>query len=219
MTPSHARISFAHRAGAGHPALLALCLLIACASTTVRAEAAADLLAPNPHLQLQGVPPIPASLARSLEPYTRFTPRTAVSWHPVRRELIVARRAGNTTQLNTLTRPGGPLVPITRGADPVRAGFWLAGRPDVLVFARDTGGNEQGQLYRLDPGSAEPVLLTDAAKRHHIAALNHARNRILVASTTVDRNGRTESPTTELALLDPLHPETARHIASLPGTG
>jgi hypothetical protein len=39
------------------------------------------------------------------------------------------------------------------------------------VFARDAGGNEQAQLYRLDKGAKEPVLLTDANRQHQALAV------------------------------------------------
>ena len=70
----------------------------------------------------------------------------------------------------------------------------------MLIFARDAGGNEQQQLYRLDPGASEPVLLTDAARKNEFAGVTHARDRMLVDSTDVDKTGRREDPTTDLAL-------------------
>jgi dipeptidyl aminopeptidase/acylaminoacyl peptidase len=178
-----------------------------------------DFIAPNANLQAVGIPPIPAALAAKLEPYTQFKPATAVSWHPVARELVVAKRTGNTTQLHRVDRPLGALAPITDFAEPVRFGLWWPRAPDVFVFTRDAGGNEQRQVYRLDPGSREPVLLTDPSQKHDFVALTHARDRALIASTALDKTGRNEHPTTTLTLLDPLHPETARTIATLDGTG
>lgn len=181
--------------------------------------AAAQEFAPNPNLRAEGIPPIPAALARAAAPYTEFRPRGVVSWHPVRHELLVATRATNTTQLHRVRSPLGELAQVTDFAEPVRSGLWLPARPDVLVFARDTGGNEQGQVYRLDPAAAEPVLLTDAKRRHQLQVLNRARDRALITSTDVDRAaGRREQPTLDISLLDPLA-GTTRKIATLPGTG
>ncbi|HEY3532814.1 MAG TPA: S9 family peptidase, partial [Casimicrobiaceae bacterium] len=178
-----------------------------------------DFIAPNANLQAVGIPPIPAALAAKLEPYTQFKPATAVSWHPLARELVVAKRTGNTTQLHRVDRPLGALTPITDFAEPVRFGLWWPKAPDVFVFTRDAGGNEQQQVYRLDPGGREPVLLTDPSRKHDFVTLTHARDRALIASTALDKTGRDEHPTTTLTLLDPLHPETARTIATLDGTG
>ena len=117
---------------------------------------------PTPNLKVEGIPPIPAALAAKVAPYTEFRPRSLASWHPVKHELIVATRATNTAQLFDVRAPLGAPVQLTDYAEPVRFGAWWPAKPDMLVFARDTGGNEQAQLYRLDPGAKEPVLLTDA---------------------------------------------------------
>jgi Tol biopolymer transport system component len=181
---------------------------------------ASEIVAPNANLKVEGVPPIPAALAAKVAPYTEFRPRALASWHPTRHELIVATRAKNTAQLFAVARPLGPLTPLTDYAEPVRSGRWWPEKSDSLVFARDAGGNEQTQIYRLDAGAREPVLLTDARRIHQALGINRARNRLLIASADVDRNGgRSDNPTTDLSLLDPLEPARARNIATLPGTG
>jgi dipeptidyl aminopeptidase/acylaminoacyl peptidase len=179
----------------------------------------ADTLVPDAHLKAEGIPPIPAALATKVAPYTEFKPATAVAWHPRKRELVVARRATNTTQLHRVAAPGSDLVRLTDFAEPVRFGLWWPKAPDTLVFARDAGGNEQQQLYRLGRADRTPVLLTNAQRKNEFAGVTHARDRLLVDSTAVDTNGRTESPATDLVLLDPLAPSAARRIATLPGTG
>ncbi|MET0732153.1 MAG: prolyl oligopeptidase family serine peptidase [Casimicrobiaceae bacterium] len=180
---------------------------------------AADVVAPNANLKAEGIPPIPAALAERVAPYTEFRPANAVSWHPTKRELVVARRAGNVTQLHRVAKPGDEPVQITDFAEPVRSGAFWPKAPDTLVFTRDTGGNEQQQLYRLAPGSAAPVLLTDANRKHEVGAVTHARDYVLVESTDVDKTGKRENPTLDLTLVDPLDPAKTRKLATLPGTG
>jgi len=197
-------------------------LLAACAVIPLLLALAAraqDIATPIEHLHVSGMPPVPAALMRALAPYTEFKPRAVVSWHPTRHELVVATRAGNTTQLHRVATPLGPLVQITDYPEPVRRGLYLASAPDALVFARDTGGNEQTRVFRLDPGAAEPVALTDANRRSSIGARDHARRTLAVLSVALDRTGRQEAPTAMLTRLDPLHPEAARALATLPGTG
>src|SRR5712675_1464366 len=63
-----------------------------------------DVVAPNANLKAEGIPPIPATLAAKVAPYTEFKPTTAVAWHPQERELIVARRAGNVVQLHRVAK-------------------------------------------------------------------------------------------------------------------
>ena len=195
-----------------------MCQLVLIAAVAADAHAA-DMLAPNANLKADGLPPIPAELAAKVAPYTEFKPATAVSWHPQKRELIVARRAGNTTQLHRIAAPGAELVQLTDYAEPVRDGGFWPRAPNVLVFTRDAGGNEQQQIYRLDAGAAEPVLLTDAARKNELVGITHARDRMLVESTDLDKTGRREDPTVDLTLVDPLDPTKRRKLATLPGTG
>ncbi len=191
----------------------ALALLAGCAHVQ-------ETVVPNANLKVEGIPPIPAALAAKVAPYTEFRPTGLASWHPVRHELVVAKRARNTAQLFDVRAPLADPVQLTDFAEPVRNGGWWPAKPDVLVFGRDAGGNEQSQLYRLDPGAKEPVLLTDPARTHRPLALNRARDRLLVASTDVDKaGGRRENPTLDVTLVDPLDPAGAKKIATLPGTG
>jgi dipeptidyl aminopeptidase/acylaminoacyl peptidase len=197
--------------------LAAVVLAVLFAGATAFAQV--GVVAPNVHLKADGIPPIPAALAAKVAPYTEFRPRTFASWHPEKREMIVATRATNTAQL---FRIGGPLASpaqLTDFSDPVRFGVWWAPKPDTLVFTRDTGGNEQNQIYRRDPGGKEPLLLTDPARTHRTLSTNRARDRLLVASTDLDKTGRRENPALDLSLLDPLNPSEPRKIATLPGTG
>jgi dipeptidyl aminopeptidase/acylaminoacyl peptidase len=195
-------------------------LLAAVLLSASPAQAAdADVLAPNANLRAQGMPPIPAALAPKIAPYTEFKPASVVAWHPEKRELIVARRAGNVTQLHLVSGPGGEPKQLTAFPEPVRFGAYLAKKPDALVFSRDTGGNEQRQLYRLDAPDATPVLLTDSSRKHDVGGFTHARDRLLVETTDVDATGKRENPKTDLTLLDPLDAAKSRRIATLPGTG
>ena len=180
---------------------------------------AADVIVPNAHLKADGIPPIPAELAAKVARYTEFKPATVVDWHPEKRELVIARRAGDITQLHRVAAPGSEPKQLTAFAEPVRFGTYLAAKPDALVFSRDSGGNEQRQIYRLDASDAPPVLLTDARRKNDVGGFTHARDYLLIETTDVDATGRRENPATELTLLHPLDQAKSRKIATLPGTG
>ncbi len=202
------------------PSRLAGLVLAGAASLLAACAHVQDAVAPNPALTVQGIPPIPVSLAAKVAPYTEFRPYALASWHPARHELVVARRAKATTQLFDVRSPLGAPAQLTDFPEPVRFGAWWPAKPDALVFVRDAGGNEQSQLYRLDPGANEPVMLTDPARQHRPLAMNRARDRLLVGSTDVDKAGsRRENPTLDVALVDPLDPSSVRKVVTLPGTG
>src|SRR5215831_14524189 len=121
-------------------------ILFAVTAAAASLSLAADVIAPNANLKAEGIPPIPAALAAKVAPYTEFKPASVVAWHPEKRELIVARRAGNVPQLHLVSSPGAEPKQLTAFVEPVRYGVYLVKKPTVLVFWRDVSGNEQGQV-------------------------------------------------------------------------
>ncbi len=183
-----------------------------------------DVLLPNPHLRAEGIPPVPKSLAERVGKYTEFKPANLIAWHPTRRAMLVAYRRGATTQLHLLDAPMGTLEWLTDFTDPVAVASFEPKQGDYLVYARDTGGNEASQLYRLDFADHKTTLLTDPSEKHSIGSWNRASSALLMTSTQLDKTAgggeaRLTSVTTDLYVLDPLKPEARRKIVSLPGGG
>lgn len=182
----------------------------------------ADVVAPNEHLRAEGIPPVPKALADRVGKYTEFKPAGVIAWHPTRRALLVAQRRGATTQLHLLDQPMGTLEPLTEFPDPVGSATFEPKRGDYLVYARDTGGNEASQLYRYDFATKATTLLTDPAEKHGFGAWNHAGTALVLESTQLDKtagDGKRDSVTTEVFVLDPLRPQSKRKVVSLPGGG
>ncbi len=209
--------------------LLVVGLVAACAPTQVStlpptAPAPAEpvvveTIAPNEHLRVQGIPPVPKALADRVGKYTEFRPTGVIAWHPTRRAMLVAYRRGATVQLHLLDRAMGTLEPLTDFPDPVSSASFEPKRGDYLVYARDSGGNEASQLYRYDFTSKEASLLTDPSEKHGIGAWNHAGTAMLMESTQLDKTGKRDTVTTDLYVLDPRNPDAKKKIASLPGGG
>ena len=205
--------------------ILGLCgvvLLGACAAPGNVVEG--SFLRPNANLVVEGVPPIPVSLARAVEKYTDFRGHSFVAWHPVKREMVVAhRKAGaNTMQLFRLASPLGELEALTDGTDPVTEASYQPLTGKYLIFERSSGGNEVNQLYRLDLDTRQTTLLTNPDERHdHLGWLHHQAVAI-VSSVPIDRTamgGTRASINTTLWLLDPEHPAQKKKLVELPGPG
>ena len=141
-------------------ALLSACAVVA-PPQAVRDTGA--VIAPNANLLVQGIPPIPASLAAQVDKYTDFRGHSFVTWHPTKPEMIVAHRApgSSVNHLFRLTRPMGPLEPLTQGPEPVSSAHYEPKEGRFLIYARATGGNEVSQLYRLDLSTRQSTLLTN----------------------------------------------------------
>jgi dienelactone hydrolase/Tol biopolymer transport system component len=196
-------------------------LLAACAQAPSAPEA---VFAPNANLVVQGIPPIPQSLVDRVARYTDFRGHAFVDWHPTQRQMLVAhRKAGDT--LPQLYLVDGPLAKpqqLTQGSEPVWSGSFEPRQGQYLVFERSVGGNEAGQLHRLDLATRQTTLLTNPDERHSLQGWLHGSSRALVSSVPLDRTaqgGRRADINTTLWLTDPLQPGSRQVVAQLPGGG
>ncbi len=205
--------------------LAALALLSACATPPALSPAT---LTPNPNLHLQGLPPIPASLADEVARYNDFRGHGFVAWHPTLREMLVSHRkaGGSTTQLWRLKAPLAPPEPVTQLPEPISNASYEPRDGRYIVYARSSGGDEAYQLWRLDLDSGRHERLTDPAQRHSAQGWLHGpaqrTSRLIVASVPLDRTaqgGTRERIETQLSVLDPLAPQGRDVIATLPGAG
>jgi dipeptidyl aminopeptidase/acylaminoacyl peptidase len=198
--------------------------LVGCQAVAPRVAAAPTTAVLPPGLAVEGVPPVPLSLARQTAPYTDLRGHTLADWHPTAREMLVSHRAPGTAtaQLYRLTGPLGDLQALTHGADPVTRARYEPLGGSYVVFERAAGGSEVTQLYRLDAPGAEPVALTAPDERHALLTWLNTRSELIHASVPLDRTavgGSRAQVNTTLWLLDPLHPDRRRRLAVLPGPG
>lgn len=80
--------------------LVSLCLL---PSFSINA----DEIVPGDNLVIDGIPKIPLSLAQEVGRYSEFRRARFLDWHPIRKEMLINTRLGNTYQLHHLRFPGG----------------------------------------------------------------------------------------------------------------
>ena len=113
---------------------IARALLAAAALHAACALAQADALAPPPGLALDGVPAIPAQLARELAPYAQFRSHAMLAWHPLRREILV--RLADDGQAYLVSEPGARPVALTGFPDAVEDASFQPTTGRYFVFAR-----------------------------------------------------------------------------------
>lgn len=187
------------------------------------AGAQSEVIAPNPNLHIEGIPPIPQSLAARVGGYSDFRGHGFADWHPVRREMLISHRAAgsNVAQLFLLAKPGGVPERLTDFPEPITGGSFDPRGGRFVIYSRDTGGNEAARVYRLDLGSRASTLLSDPDARSG-AVWNEAGTQLLMGSVPLDRTaqgGRRDQIGVTLALVDPLKPQDRRILTELPGTG
>jgi dipeptidyl aminopeptidase/acylaminoacyl peptidase len=196
-----------------------LCLCIACIpGSRANAQSAAATtqdatIAPGENLIVDGVPPIPASLADTAGRYSSYRGATLVDWHPLRRELLIATRFGDTPQLHLVKTPGGARQQLTFFADAVANGTFHPNGGDYIVFSKDIGGGEWFQLYRYDVGTGDVTLLTDGKSRNLRGPWSSGGDQIAYMSTR--RTGKD----TDLWVMNPADPKSDRLLTQLQGGG
>ncbi len=189
---------------------------------------AADTVAPNANLHVEGIPAVPLSVVKAVDKYTDFRGHGFVDWHPAEREMLVSHRpaGGSTAQLYRVSAPLAEPERLTDFADPVYSASYEPLDGKYIVFERSSGGNEVNQLYRMELGTRAATLLTDPDQRHNFETWLHEKrgvaSRLLYTSVPLDRTaagGARAEINTTLWLMDPLKPEARRKVIELPGGG
>ncbi|GAP94458.1 S9 family peptidase [Leptolyngbya sp. NIES-2104] len=174
---------------------------------------AADTITPGDNLVVEGIPPIPASLAQTVDRYTQFRSAGMLSWHPQRREILITTRFGDVPQIHRVAFPLGSRQQTTFFTEPVfRAGFQPT-KGDYFVFSKDIGGNEFNQLYRYDLASGDVTLLTDGKSRNSGGVWSNKGDRMIYNSTR--RTGKDN----DFYSIDPANPKSDRLLAQVEGGG
>ena len=121
---------------------------------------------PPESIVADGVPKIPASLAETAGRYGAYRSAGLTDWSPAKREMLIATRFGDTSQLHLVAMPGGARQQLTFYSDAVANGRFHPNRGDYIVFSKDIGGGEWYQLYRYDLRTGDVTLLTDGKARN-----------------------------------------------------
>jgi dipeptidyl aminopeptidase/acylaminoacyl peptidase len=101
-------------------------------------------------------------------------------------KVLVASNASGTMQLYRTPRAGGDLVQLTSYDEPV-GGAYLP-TSDEIVFAKDEGGNERHQIYRMrDDGTSVRAITSDPDHIHRPGGVS--RDGRTLAFTSNRRNG------------------------------
>ena len=169
---------------------------------------------PADNLVADGIPPIPASLAREVGRYTESRSAVLTDWHPQRREMLISTRFANAPQIHLVKAPGAARTQVTFEAEPVTRALYQPKTGSYFVFLRDTGGDEFRQLYRYDLADGRVTLLTDG-KRSQNGDLVWSKSGERLAYASTARNGTDR----DIYVMDPLHPDGNRRVLEVTGGG
>jgi dipeptidyl aminopeptidase/acylaminoacyl peptidase len=161
----------------------------------------------------EGIPPIPPSLAAEVGRYTNFRAAEILSWHPLRREMLIATWC-SVPQVYQIKFPGGAHTQLTFFEDrTTRGASYQPTRGDYFIFSKDSGGDENYQTYRYDFATGDITLLTDGKSKNGPGLWSNRGDRIVYNSTR--RNGTD----VDLYVMSPLDPKSDRLLVKLQGGG
>jgi dipeptidyl aminopeptidase/acylaminoacyl peptidase len=170
-------------------------------------------LTPADNLVVDGVPPIPGELPEQVGRYTESRAASFQNWHPLRAEMLITTRFGDTNQLHQVTQPSGARTQLTFFPDRVDGGSFEPTKGEYLIFTKGAGGNEFNQNYRYDFATGEITLLTDGKSRNSGPTWSNKGDRIAYTSTR--RNGAD----TDIYVESPTDPKSDHLVAEVKGGG
>lgn len=190
--------------------MLALAIL---ALSPVEAQDARPVIQPGDNLVVQGIPALPASIAEDVRLYTEGRSASFLSWHPVRREMLISTRFGDASQVHLVKAPLGNRKQLTFSPEGVRGARFDPKTGARILLLRDKGGNENYQVSMLDPSSGRTTLLTDGKSRHTSVVWSNDASKLVYG--TNKRNGKD----IDLYVMELADPAAPREIVQLDGGG
>jgi dipeptidyl aminopeptidase/acylaminoacyl peptidase len=140
-------------------------------------------------LAATGIPPIPDSLRRAMDRYLDVRGVTLADWAPGGQGVIALARSGETNQLHAIDKPFATRRRLTFFTDEI---IGAAVCPDssrkTVLFTKDSGGDENFQLYSLRLDSMKIERLTDGTAQNDGAVWSNRGDRFVYVSNR--RNGR-----------------------------
>jgi dipeptidyl aminopeptidase/acylaminoacyl peptidase len=194
--------------------LIAAGLILAALPAFSQQAVSQQAIVPPPEsLVVDGVPPIPASLADTASRYGSYRSANMVDWHPTQQTMLISTRFAETPQLHLVSAPGAERHQLTFFPDAVRFGRFHPNGGDYIVFQKDTGGGEWYQLYRYDMATGNITLLTDGKSRNLQGPWSTHGDHVAYMSTR--RTGKD----TDLWVMNPADPKSDRLLTQLSGGG
>jgi dipeptidyl aminopeptidase/acylaminoacyl peptidase len=165
-------------------------------------------------IKVEGMPPIPQSIADDLARYTQFREANLIGWHPARRQMLITTAFGNLPQLHLVAGPGMARTQLTfmpgQGMPRLASAAFDPADPNTFVFLRDPAGSELRSLYRYDMTTGDLSLVVESKTRYPLIWSKQGK---WLAYDSSERNGKDR----DLYVIQPSDPKTKRLLAPVEG--
>ena len=180
-------------------AVLATALILTATITFAQRQ----IISPNSNIEAIGVPPIPASLAREVQPYAGIYGLPLAGWDPAKREVLLK----GLSSVTWIARVGSPGATAETSSIYIQSSgiydLYMQPQGKYLAYTRDANGDESFQLYLYEISAAKSTLLSDGKSRNTEPVWSNAGDKLVYSSTPAGGSG------VNLRLLNP--PEASRH--------
>jgi dipeptidyl aminopeptidase/acylaminoacyl peptidase len=173
-----------------------------------------NIVVPNENLITENIAEIPKELANQVKKYAESRGASLAEIHPTKNEIIISTRFGSTAQFHRVSQSMGARTQITFFDEPVSGASYEPVKGEYLVYSKDIGGNEFGQLYKLDLKTLQSTLLTDGGRSQNGGVTWRKDGKGFYYSST-KRNGGDR----DIYYLDPNNPKSDKLILQVKGGG
>ncbi|MGG5208151.1 prolyl oligopeptidase family serine peptidase [Chryseobacterium sp. MIQD13] len=173
-----------------------------------------EFVSPNENLIAENILPISKSLNQGIKKYSESRNAGIAGVHPNGKEIIATTRFASTNQLHKISVPMGARKQITFFDEPVSTASYEPVKGDYLIYGKDTGGNEFGQLFKLDLKTLESKLLTDGGRSQN-GGVTWKKDGSGFYFSSTKRNGGDR----DIYYMNPLKPEETQLVLEVKGGG
>ncbi len=177
-------------------------------------QSKSDIIVPNENLIAENIPAIPKSLSEKIKKYSESRGANFTAIHPNGKELIMVTRFASTNQLHKISQAMGARKQLTFFDEPVNSADYEPIKGEFLVYSKDMGGNEFGQLFKLDLKTMESKLLTDGGRSQN-GGMTWKKDGSGFYFSSTKRNGGDR----DIYFMNPLKPEDVKLVLELKGGG
>src|SRR4029453_10557763 len=170
-------------------------------------------ITPSDNLIADSIPPIHADLVDLVGPYTEWRAASFQDWNPMKPEMLITTRFGDTNQVHRVAMPRGTRSQLTFFPDRVDSATFEPVKSDYFIFSKSIGGNEFNQNFRCDFATGDITLLSDGKSKNPAPTWSKKGDR--VAYTSTRRNGAD----TDIYVETAADPKTDHLLAEVKGGG
>lgn len=166
------------------------------------------------NLVVENIPDLSTNYINEVKNYTESRAASLFNIHPLKKEILISTRFGNSNQVHEVKIPTGDRKQITFFDEPVGSANYEPKEASYFIYSKDIGGNEFSQLYRFDVSSKKSTLLTDGKKSQNGNTI-WANNSKTMAYASTKRNGKDR----DFYTMDPMNPGADKLICENIGGG